>query len=55
MELAVWAYPTPQALIAEGIAMQAPEIPLGDEIDKVGGRLLRPFGINYDPSCSTNS
>ena len=49
VELAVWAFPTPQALIAEGIAMLAPEILLGEEIDEVGGSLLRPVGINYDP------
>jgi hypothetical protein len=47
-ELSVWVYPTPQALMAEGIAMLAPEILLGDEIEEVGARCLRPLGISYD-------
>jgi hypothetical protein len=47
-ELSVWVYPTPQALIAEGIAMLAPEILLGDEIEEVSARCLRPLGIAYD-------
>jgi hypothetical protein len=51
-ELSVWVYPTPQALIAEGIAMVAPEILLGDEIEEVGARCLRPLGIVYDTAGS---
>jgi hypothetical protein len=51
-ELSVWVYPTPQALIAEGIAMLAPEILLGDEIEEVGARCLRPLGIGYDTAGS---
>ena len=51
-ELSVWVYPTPQALIAEGIAMLAPEILLGDEIEEVGARCLRPLGIVYDTAGS---
>jgi hypothetical protein len=35
-ELSVWVYTTPQALMAEGIAMLAPEILLGEEIGEVG-------------------
>jgi hypothetical protein len=51
-ELSVWVYPTPQALIAEGIAMLAPEILLGDEIEEVSARCLRPLGIVYDTAGS---
>lgn len=51
-ELCVWAYPTPQALIAEGIAMLAPEMLLGEDIDQVGARCLRPLGIDYDTAGS---
>jgi hypothetical protein len=51
-ELSVWVYPTPQALIAEGIAMLAPEILLGEEIEEVGARCLRPLGIAYDTAGS---
>jgi len=51
-ELCVWVYPTPQALMAEGIAMLAPEMLLGDEIEEVGARCLRPFGIDYDTTGS---
>lgn len=47
-ELCVWVYPTPQALMAEGIAMLAPEMLLGDEIEDVGAACLRPLGIDYD-------
>lgn len=51
-ELSVWVYPTPQALMAEGIAMLAPEILLGEEIEEVGARCLRPLGIAYDTAGS---
>lgn len=51
-ELSVWVYPTPQALIAEGIAMLAPEILLGEEIEEVSARCLRPLGIAYDTAGS---
>jgi hypothetical protein len=51
-ELSVWVYPTPQALIAEGIAMLAPEILLGEEIEEVSARCLRPLGIPYDTAGS---
>jgi hypothetical protein len=51
-ELSVWVYPTPQALMAEGIAMLAPEILLGEEIEEVGAQCLRPLGIVYDMAGS---
>lgn len=51
-EFDVWVYPTPQALIAEGIAMLAPEILLGEEIEEVGAAVLRPLGIGYDTQVS---
>jgi hypothetical protein len=47
-ELCVWAYPTPQALMAEAIAMLAPRMLLADEIETVGAACLRPLGIDYD-------
>jgi hypothetical protein len=48
VELAVFVYPTPQALIAEGIACHALEILLGDEAEEIAARCLRPLGIPYD-------
>lgn len=51
-EFDVWVYPTAQALIAEGIAMLAPEILLGEEIEEVGAAVLRPLGIAYDTQVS---
>jgi hypothetical protein len=51
-EFDVFVYPTPQALIAEGIAMLAPEILLGEEIEDVGAALLLPLGIDYDTRIS---
>jgi hypothetical protein len=52
-ELSVWVYPTPQALMAEGIAMLALEILLGEDIEQVGARCLRPLGIAYDTAGSS--
>jgi hypothetical protein len=46
-ELDIFVYPTPQALIAEGIAMLA-EALLGEETEAVGAECLRPLGIPYD-------
>ncbi|MGH2892041.1 MAG: hypothetical protein ACRDPM_02060 [Solirubrobacteraceae bacterium] len=51
-ELAVWAYPTSQALMAEGIAMLAPEMLLGPDIEDVSAQILRPLGIEYDTAGS---
>jgi energy-coupling factor transporter ATP-binding protein EcfA2 len=45
---AAFAYPTPQALIAEGIAMLALDQLLGAEAHAVGAGVLRPLGIGYD-------
>ena len=47
-ELNVYVYTTPQATMAEGLAMLAPEVLLGDEIDEVAVSCLRPLGIDYD-------
>lgn len=52
MEFSVWVYPTPQALMAEGIAMLAPDVLLGEAIEEVGAQCLRPLGIDYDTSGS---
>ncbi len=43
---------TPQALFAEGIAMLAPEIVAGGDVDVLAARLLRPFGIPYHPETA---
>lgn len=52
IEFSVFVYPTPQALMAEGIAMLAPEVLLGDAIEEVSAQCLRPLGIDYDTDGS---
>jgi hypothetical protein len=52
IELAVWVYPTPQALLAEGIACHAIEALLGDQAEEIGGQCLRPLGIPYEPDIA---
>jgi hypothetical protein len=52
LEAAVLLIGTPQSLIAEAIAMLAPEIVSGDRIDELSGRLLAPLGIPYDPETA---
>jgi hypothetical protein len=47
-ELSVFVYPTPQALIAEGIACNAIEALLGEAADAIAAECLRPAGIPYD-------
>jgi hypothetical protein len=48
VELAVYVYCSPQALIAEGIAMLGLEVLLGEEADRVAAAQLRPLGIAHD-------
>jgi hypothetical protein len=48
MELCVYVYPSPQALISEGIACLAQEALLGDEADRIAGECLEQAGIPYD-------
>jgi hypothetical protein len=48
LEHQVFLYPTPQALVAEGIAQLALEMALGDDADNVAAACLRPLGIAYD-------
>lgn len=48
VELGVYLYPTPQVIVAEGIAQLALEMLLGDDADAVGAQCLRPLGIAYD-------
>lgn len=48
LELAVFLYTAPQALVAEGIAELALEILLSDEAERLGAELLEPLGIAYD-------
>jgi hypothetical protein len=52
VELAAYVYPTPQALLAEGIACHALEALLGEEAEDVAARCLRPLGIPYDPATA---
>ncbi len=47
-ELGAYVYPTPQALISEGIACHALEALLGDEAEEVAARCLQPLGIPFD-------
>jgi hypothetical protein len=47
-ELAVYVYPTPQALIAEGLASYALEALLGDDADQIAAECLQQAGIAYD-------
>jgi hypothetical protein len=47
-ELAVYVYPTPQAVIAEGLACYAREALLGSDAEQVAADCLRPAGIPYD-------
>jgi len=47
-ELLVFVYPSPQALVAEGIAESAVEALLGDDAEMIAADCLRPAGIAYD-------
>jgi hypothetical protein len=48
LELAVYLYPTPQALLAEGIAMLALDVVCGEDADELAAECLCPLGIPYD-------
>ncbi len=48
VELGVYVYPSPQALLSEGIACLGLEALLGDEAEEVAARCLRPLGIPFD-------
>jgi hypothetical protein len=48
IELGVYLYPTPQVVVAEGIAELGLEVLLGADADAVGAQCLRPLGIGYD-------
>ena len=47
-ELAVYVYPSPQAVISEGMACYAMEALLGDDAERIAADCLRPTGIAYD-------
>jgi hypothetical protein len=47
-ELSVYVYPTPQALISEGLASYALEALLGDDAEQIAADCLKPAGIPYD-------
>jgi hypothetical protein len=48
VELEVYLFPTPQAVVAEGIATTAHEALLGKQADHVGAEILGRLGISYD-------
>jgi hypothetical protein len=48
LELAIALFPTPQSVVAEGIATLAHEALLGQDADRVGAEILGPLGIDYD-------
>lgn len=52
-ELAVFVYPTPQALLSEGSGCYALEALLGNDAEAVAADLLRPMGIRYDHETAT--
>ena len=51
-EVAVYVYPTPQALVAEGVAELALEIVLGERADELAAEWLGAVGIDYDPKIA---
>ena len=52
-ELSVYVYPTPQALISEGLASWASDALLGDDAEQLAADCLRPAGIPYDPETAS--
>lgn len=52
VELAVWAYPTPHALTAEGIALMGLELLLGEHAEEIAAACLVPLGIPYDTATA---
>jgi predicted nucleotidyltransferase len=51
-ELSVYVYPSPQALLSEGLACCALEALLGDEAEQIAADCLRQAGIPYDPETA---
>jgi hypothetical protein len=47
-ELGAYVYPSPQALLSEGLASYAVEALLGEEADEVAAECLGPVGIAHD-------
>jgi hypothetical protein len=52
VELGVYLYPTPQALLSEGIAEVALEALMDEHADEMAVECLRPLGIPYDPDVA---
>jgi hypothetical protein len=48
LELAIALFPTPQSVVAEGIATLAHDALFGDDADRAGAEILEPLGIAYD-------
>jgi hypothetical protein len=41
-------------LVAEAIAMVAPEMIAGEDVDELAARLLRPLGVPYEPQVAAS-
>ncbi|HWF75209.1 MAG TPA: hypothetical protein VG186_17820, partial [Solirubrobacteraceae bacterium] len=52
-ELSAYVYPTPQALLSEGLASWALHALLGDDGESIAAECLRPIGIPYDPETAS--
>jgi hypothetical protein len=52
-ELSVYVYPTPQAVMSEGLASYALEALLGSDAEQIAAERLRPAGISYDPETAS--
>lgn len=53
VELSVYVYPTPQALIAEGVGCLALHALLGEQADSAAAECLQKTGIVYDHTTAT--
>lgn len=53
LELCVYVYPTPQALISEGVGCLALHALLGDEAENVAADCLQEIGVAYDAATAT--
>ena len=51
-ELAIYLFPTPQAVVAEGIATIPGEVLLGVQAQQVAAEILRPLGYAPDPNTA---
>jgi hypothetical protein len=52
LELGIALFPTPRSVVAEGIAMLAHEILLGEDTERFGAEILGALGIAYDAEAA---